>query len=218
MTETNNSPGPPVTDLLNAWAATLPRGDAKVFEVVYDRLREIAAAHMSGQDRHLLQTTVVLNEAFLKLARSRSLRWNDREHFFAHCSRVMRHVLVDLAKSRRRLKRGPNVVHVSLEEPRIGGREDRRDDVLAVHQALSALEEIDPERARVVELRYFGGMTPGEIATALNLSESTIHRRWRLARAWLFDFIRQDSESRASPDPGLSAEELRRGSGVVVTA
>lgn len=179
-----------ITGLLNRWAASPDETDSGVFELVYERLHEIATAHLArlgGQG--VLQATAVLNEAFLKLARSPGFRWNDREHFFASCSRVMRHVLVDFARESRRLKRGSNFVHVALEEPL--GEDDAyaTDDVVAVHQALAALESVDPVRARVVELRYFGGLNPPEIANVLGLSESTVHRRWRLARAWLFDFL-----------------------------
>ena len=182
----------PITGLLNRWAKHPADGDSAVFEMVYDRLHEIAAAHWTRQnDRHVLQTTALLNEAYLRLARSSERGWNDREHFFACCSRVMRHVLVDFAKESHRLKRGADFIHISLQDSQAEGAEEHHEDVVAVHQALRALEAIDPERARIVELRYFGGLGPLEIANTLGLSESTVHRRWRLARAWLFDYLQR---------------------------
>jgi len=191
MEETPSTAETPITTLLNNWAAQPAAEDSVVFSLVYDRLHDIAAAHFAKQGRHrILQTTAVLNEAFLRLARTpKQHPWQDREHFFAYSSHIMRHVLVDFAKHSNRVKRGSGAIHITLEEPRFADDESRCDDVLAVHQALSALETIDAERARVVELRYFGGLTPPEIAATLGLSEATVHRRWRLARAWLFDFL-----------------------------
>lgn len=183
-----------ITALLNSWATHPAEANTEVFGLVYDRLHEIAAAHFAKQGRHrLLQTTAILNEAFLRLVKSPGVRWKNREHFFACSSRVMRHVLLDFAKSARRIKRGAGAVHITLDESLRLDDEGRCEEVVAVHQALAALERIDPERARIVELRYFGGMAPPEIAAALGLSESTVHRRWRLARAWLFDFLYQES-------------------------
>ena len=197
-----------ITGLLNRWAARPEAADTAVFELVYDRLHEIAVAHLGRQGgQGILQATAVLNEAFLRLARSPGISWNDREHFFACCSRVMRHVLVDFAKECRRLKRGSEFIHVALEETLLADPGDSADDVVAVHQALGALEAVDPERARVVELRYFGGLSPLEIARVLDLSESTVHRRWRLARAWLFDFLKSSEvAARAGfPEPVTTA-------------
>lgn len=181
----------PITGLLNSWSEEPKADDSAVFELVYDRLHEIASAHFAKQGRHrILQTTVVLNEAFLRLAKGRrSQPWRSREHFFAYSSHVMRHVLVDFAKERNRIKRGAGAVHVSLDEPLLADERNPCDDVIAVHQALAALEMVNRELARIVELRYFGGMAMPEIAAFLELSESTLHRRWRLARAWLFDFL-----------------------------
>ncbi len=181
----------PITNLLNSWAEQPTGDDTAVFALVYDRLHDIAAAHFAKQGRHrVLQTTAVLNEAFLRLAKSRDKRWNNREHFFASSSRIMRHVLVDFAKESNRLKRGSGAVHITLDDPLLQDENQHRcDDVVAVHQALAALELFDPERAKLVELRYFAGMAPPEIADFLGLSESTVHRRWRMARAWLFDYL-----------------------------
>ena len=121
---------PPITDRLNAWAARDAgqegAGDGEVFELVYERLHEIAAAHFRKRgDRRYLQTTSVLNEAYLRLAGASGLRFNDRSHFFAYCSRVMRHVLLDFAKQQGRIKRGAGAVHVSLEQSLVDSESHR---------------------------------------------------------------------------------------------
>ncbi|MDA8018095.1 MAG: ECF-type sigma factor [Thermoanaerobaculia bacterium] len=183
----------PITLLANRWATFQAEdrvaGDL-LFELVYDRLHSIASAQLARYPQDaVIQTTVVLNEAFLKIARSSGVRWHDREHFFSYCARVMRHVLVDLAKIRRASKRGAGTTLLSLERAPDPAETPQTEDILTVHRALLALEEIDPERARIVELRFFGGMEPREISRTLGLSESTVHRRWRTARAWLFSFV-----------------------------
>lgn len=186
----------PITQLANRWAAFREPDDDtgdgdSLFEVVYDRLHAIASAQV-GRHRHdaIVQTTVVLNEAFLKLSRTPGQSWNDREHFFSCCARVMRHVLVDLAKARQADKRGAGAAHLTLESAPDAAEERPTEDILTVHHALLALEKVDPQRAHIVELRFFGGMEPREIARTLGLSESTVHRRWRAARAWLYTFLR----------------------------
>ncbi|MEM7353176.1 MAG: ECF-type sigma factor [Acidobacteriota bacterium] len=184
----------PITGLLNSWASQPSHHDARVFALVYDRLHDIAAAHFAKRDQiRALQPTEVLNEAFLRLVKSSDLHWENREHFFACSSRVMRHVLVDFAKHTCRVKRGAGAHHVTLDESLQDSDTGRCEEVLATHQALEALERVDPERARIVELRYFGGLSSREIAETLDISESTVHRRWRLARAWLFAFLHQDN-------------------------
>ena len=184
----------PITGHLNSWAAEHGGEDSAIFGLVYDRLHKIAAAQLARQrDRRILQTTAVLNEAYLRLANAPVRRWNDREHFFASCARVMRHVVLDFARDSRRVKRGSGAIHLSLDDLLGQGIEQRCDDVIAVHQALSALEGLDAERARIVELRFFGGLQHREIADVLGLSESTVRRRWRLARAWIFEYLRQEA-------------------------
>lgn len=186
----------PITDMANRWSAREPGAtrDQALFDAIYERLHEIAQAQLARYPRDpLLQTTMILNEAFLKLARGGGTRWRDREHFFAYCSRAMRHVLVDLARRRTRSKRGGGTVHLTLDAQYEVSDQRPNEDVLAVHAALGLLERIDPDRARIVELRYFGGMEPREIGRAIGLSESTVHRRWRVARAWLYDQLTEGS-------------------------
>ena len=184
---------PPITELLNQWAAHPDIGNTAVFELVYNRLHEIAAAHLAGQsDRQLWQTTAVLNEAFLRFGKTPAGCWPSREHFFFSSSRVMRHVLVDFARKNQCLKRESGRVHIAADESLPGDDGERCEDIVAINQALEALATIDEETAQIVELRYFGGLHFQEIANTLGVSESTVHRRWRLARSWLFDFLRDD--------------------------
>lgn len=162
----------------------------RTFALVYGRLQRIAAGQLRRElGDAALQTASLVHETYLQLSRQPGLAWRSREHFFAFASRVMRRVLVDHARRRRRAKRGGGKDHVTLAEATAESAEapePSRDDVLAVHEALEALEAIDPDRALLVELRFFGGFSVAETATALEVSEATVQRRWRVARAWLF--------------------------------
>jgi RNA polymerase sigma-70 factor, ECF subfamily len=175
-----------VTRLLLAWR----HGDARALEeltpLVYAELRRIARQQMAGERRpdHTLQPTAVVNEAFLRLIDLKRIDWQDRAHFFAMSSRLMRRVLVDHARSRRYLKRGGGVPKTTL--PSIDLRTDERPvDLIALDDALEMLAANDPRRSQVVELRYFGGLTVEETASVLQVSPDTVKRDWRLARAWL---------------------------------
>jgi RNA polymerase sigma-70 factor (ECF subfamily) len=153
--------------------------------LVYEELRRLARRHLAGQRRgHTLQTADLVGEAYLKLVNVNGRGWKDRVHFFAVASRAMRSVLVDYARARGYAKRGGNPVRVSLSEV------DRTSDqstaeVVAVDEALSRLAALDPRKAQIVELRYFGGLSVEETAQILDLSSRTIKREWRWARAWL---------------------------------
>lgn len=183
-----------ITRNINNWMAQeaeAPDTKDELIQLVYGRLHDIARAH-SRQARkdHLFQTTALLNEAYLRLENASGLRFSSREHFFAYCSNVMRHVVVDLAREKGRLKRGGGAVHLALDDVSPTHEVVAMEDLVAVHEALKVLEAVDAERSKVVELRYFAGMSPAEIASVLGLSESTVHRRWRVARAWLFEYLR----------------------------
>ncbi len=153
---------------------------------VYEQLRRLARRHLAGQRRgHSLQTVDLVDEAYLKLARSPAAGWKDRAHFVAVASRAMRCVLVDHARRRGYAKRGGNPIRVSL------GRGERGSDpgsaeIIAVHEALNRLAEVDPRKSRIVELRYFGGLGDEEIAEVIGLSTRTVKREWRWATAWLY--------------------------------
>ena len=178
-----------LTERLNAWAAGDHEVSDTTFDLVYSRLHKIAAAHFSRESKNsVLQTTGLLHEAFLRISEQSGLTWRSREHFFAFASRVMRRLLVDYARWRSRGKRGGEAVHVPLgETPEMP--QELRPDIVGLREVLEDLRLIDPEKALVIELRFFGGLSVRETAAALGVSESTVHRQWRLARAWLFDAL-----------------------------
>jgi len=140
---------------------------------------------MAAQPRgHILQTTALVNEAYLHLIDARRASWLDRSHFIAACSQIMRNILVDHARERQAVKRGGGVLVASLEEAWVTAVEPDT-DVVALDDALETLAKLDPRRAKVVELRFFGGLSVKETAAVLEISEESVLRDWRLARAWL---------------------------------
>ena len=174
-----------VTNLLVAWR----QGDEAAFErlipVVHAELRRIARRHMGHErDGHTLQPTALVNEAYLKLIDIRHVQWQDRAHFFAMSSRVMRRVLVDAARARGYQKRGAGACQVTLDEGRVGAKEPPA-DVVALDDALRALAVIDERKGQVVEMRYFGGLSIEETAEALGISVRTVKRDWTMAKLWL---------------------------------
>jgi len=174
-----------VTGLLVA----VQRGDAaavnQLIPVVYEELRRLAKRHMARQRKgHTLQTADLVSEAYLKLVNVKEAGWKDRIHFFAVASRAMRSVLVDYARRRGYAKRGGNPIKVSLSEADQAA-EEKSAEVIAIDEALGRLAALDPRKSRVVELRYFGGLTVEESAELLGVSSKTIDREWRWARAWL---------------------------------
>ena len=198
MSDRTDSQDLPITELLNEWASGNRALGDRLFALVYDQLHQIAAAHLRREPRDaILQTTGIVHEAYLRLARQPGLEWRSREHFFAFASRVMRRLLVDYARHRGRVKRGSEAIHIALNDQAPGEAVSAPTEILAVHEALQALEAIDADRAHVVELRYFGGLSVAETAAALEVSESTVHRQWRVARAWLFDALRERPDAAA---------------------
>lgn len=174
-----------ITALLAAHASGEPDAMDELFPLVYDELRRIAHRRMQGErSGHTLRTTALVHEAYLELVDLERVDWQNRRHFFALAARVMRNVLVDYAVKRNAEKRGGDRDRVPLEEWD-GATEVVLDDVLAVHQALERLEAIDERQVRVVECRFFAGLTIEETSEALGISTSTVGRDWRMARAWL---------------------------------
>jgi len=175
-----------ITQLLFAWN----KGDAKALErltpLVHTELHRLAKLHMAGErPGHVLQTTALVNEAYLRLIDWRNVEWRDRAHFFGLAAQIMRRILVDFARARRREKRGGEALRVSLSEAANVGCE-RGADLVALDDALQALEKLDARQARVVELRYFAGLSYEETAEALKVSVGTARRDWGFAQAWLF--------------------------------
>jgi RNA polymerase sigma factor (TIGR02999 family) len=180
-----------ITRLLKAWG----HGDAGALDrltpLVYEHLRQMAHRYMRNERAgHTLQPTALVNEAFLRLVDARDLDWNDRAHFFAVCARTMRRILVDAARARAAMKRGGQADRVDHGsgvdlDTLPAARSDTSAQVCALDDALTALSTIDPRRAQVIELRFFGGLSVEETGEVLQVSPQTVMRDWKLARAWL---------------------------------
>jgi RNA polymerase sigma factor (TIGR02999 family) len=175
-----------ITELLHEWRAGKPAALDQLFEAVYPRLRDIAGALFRNEGpAHLLQPTSVVNELFLKLVRQRSLRFEDREHFYSLSARLMRRVLMDHAREHRRQKRDGGV-RVPLEE-NLAWVEAADADVLDLEDALVELDGMDPAKCRIVELRFFLGFTADETAELLSTSKASVDRELKFVRGWLYD-------------------------------
>jgi RNA polymerase sigma factor (TIGR02999 family) len=179
------APGPQITQLLRAWSG----GDARALEqltpLVYVQLHRTAKRYMAGErPAHTLQTTALINEVYLRLVDAPEISWHDRAHFFAVCARLMRRILTDFGRSRRRVKRGGEACPLPLDEALLVTHEPSA-DLVALDDALNALGEVDQRKSQVVELRFFGGLSVEETAEVLRVSEETVKRDWRLAKLWL---------------------------------
>jgi RNA polymerase sigma-70 factor, ECF subfamily len=176
---------PDVTELLHAWS----EGDESALErltpLVYSELHRVAHSYMNRERQdHTLQTTALVNEAYMRLVDAGRVRWDSRQHFVAISARLMRRVLVDFARSRSSQKRGSDSPVVGLDGPLNLGAA-KSPDLVALDDALNSLAARDPRKAKVIELRFFGGLDVKETAEALGISEASVLRDWRLARAWL---------------------------------
>lgn len=174
-----------ITKLLAAWSGGDQGALEQLMPIVYDELRRLARRQMRRErSGHPLQTTALINEAYLRLVDLRRMRWQDRAHFFAMSGRLMRRVLVEFARSQRVLKRGGGQLLVAFDEE-IVVRNDRAPDLVALDDALSALAALDPRKSQVIEMRFFAGLTVDETAEALHVSRETVMRDWSFAKAWL---------------------------------
>jgi len=175
----------PVTELLLAWSNGDRAALDELIPLVHQELLVLARRYMARENAgHTLQSTALVNEAYLRMVDMRRVEWRNRAHFLAVAARLMRHILVDVARSKKFQKRAGGVSPVALDEallPASGASYD----VLGVDEALDALTTVDPRRGKVVELRIFGGLTIEETAAALNVSTDTVTRDWKLAKAWL---------------------------------
>jgi RNA polymerase sigma-70 factor (ECF subfamily) len=178
-------PANDITALLVAWAQGDEAALQQLIPLVHRELRQIARRCLKGErPGHTLQPTALVNEAYLRLVDVRRVSWQNRTHFFAMSARLMRRVLVDFARSRQYQKRGGGVMKVSLDEAH-GVSTERGQDLVALDEALTTLSAVDERKARVIEMRFFGGLTVEETAAVLDVSRETVLRDWRLARAWL---------------------------------
>jgi RNA polymerase sigma-70 factor (ECF subfamily) len=174
-----------VTGLLAKWSGGDKEAERDLFRLVHQELRRIARRHVARWRRgQTLETTAVVNEAYVRLAAQRGSTWQDRAHFFAVSAKAMRHILIDYARRRGFAKRGGGLGRVTFDETAVATVE-KPADLVALDDALASLAEDHPRRSRVVELRYFGGLTNEEIAAVLEVSPTTVERDWRYARAWL---------------------------------
>lgn len=174
-----------VSRLLRAWSEGDRSALDRLTPIVYQELRRLARRYLRGERAgHSLQTTALVNEAYMRLVDYRRMQWQDRAHFFAVSAQLMRRILVDHAR-RHNLKRGGNVQHVSLDQAAVLGS-DRADDFVALDEAMNELARVDPRKAQVVELRFFGGLSVEETAEVLKISSVTVMRDWTTAKAWLY--------------------------------
>lgn len=172
--------------MLRAWSNGNVDDADRLFPVVYDELRKRAHSFLRRErPGHTLQTTALINETYIKLREQRSFEWESRAHFFAICATLMRRILVDYAKTKHREKRGGHAVHVPIDGLALAMEQHGVHDILALNDALDRLGELDPQQARIVDLKFFSGFSIEEIASVLEMSDSTVKRDWRAAKAWL---------------------------------
>ena len=205
------SPDSPVTQLLAEWRAGSDQALSQLSALLYDELRQLAQRALRGERQdHTIQRTALVNEAFMRLVAQNNVDWQNRAQFFALASSLMRRILVDYARARNAQKRGGGVDVFSLDgmvaQPNDDGHlqdhltptalhhhdGELHDDVIAIDRALAALDTIDPQQSRVVEMRYFAGLTVEETAEALGISPATVKREWAMARAWLRCAVERD--------------------------
>lgn len=188
MDTPNPSPAE-ITRILQEWQGGSREAFNRLIPIVYNELRVLASRQLAREwRRDRLQTTAMVNEAYVKLFGQREVDWQNRGHFFAIAAQMMRRILVDHARRELREKRGPGVVHVELNEAATtpaGGAVDAL-DALAIDRALQKLEELDPDQGRIVEMRFFAGLTIEETAAALGISTGTVKREWSIAKGWLY--------------------------------
>lgn len=174
-----------ITQLLLSWSHGDQAALEQLIPLVYPELKRLARRYMVRENPgHTLQTSALINEAYLRLVDRQGVEWHDRTHFFAIAAQIMRHILVDHARKYRYDKRGGGAKHVALDEGAIV-REERAGELVALDDALSRLAAIDARKSQIVELRFFGGLTVEETADVLKLAPITIMREWRAAKAWL---------------------------------
>ena len=182
-----------ITQLLAEWSDGNQSALDELYPLVYDELHRLARRYMSRERQgHTLQTTALINEAYVRLVDQRNVHWANRSHFFAISAQIMRRILIDHARRHAYAKRGGGAQQVSLDEAAIVTRTAGA-ELLRLDEALKSLAEMDPRRSQVVELRYFGGLNNEEIAGVLNISENTVTRDWNMARAWLHQQLSESS-------------------------
>ena len=174
-----------ITQLLEEWSSGNQTALDRLYPLVYDELRRLARQYMRREKQgHTLQTTALINEAYVRLVDQKDVHWANRSHFFAISARIMRRILIDHARRKLYAKRGGGAQRVSLDDNATFA--DSASELILLDEALRSLADMDPRRSQVVELRYFGGLNNVEIAGVLQISENTVTRDWNMARAWLY--------------------------------
>jgi RNA polymerase sigma-70 factor (ECF subfamily) len=174
-----------ITQLLLSWSQGDESALDQLIPLVYPELKRLARRYMGRESpEHTLQTSALINEAYLRLVDQQAVQWQDRAHFLAVAAQVMRHILIDHARSRRYGKRGAGAQHIPLDDVAVVGGQ-RAAELVALDDALTRLATVDPRKSQIVELRFFGGLTVDETAEVMKLSPITIKREWRSAKAWL---------------------------------
>jgi RNA polymerase sigma factor (TIGR02999 family) len=185
-----------LTELLKASSAGDQRAFEQLLPLVYNELRRLASSHLSREKPgHTLQSTALVHEAYLKLINQREAKWQNRSHFFAIASQLIRRILVDYARKTNAGKRGAGLAPVSLEVAPDIAATGPEVDLTVLNDCLQRLENLDPQQGRVVELRYFGGLSIEETAEALHISSATVKREWTMAKAWLARELRSAAQA-----------------------
>jgi RNA polymerase sigma factor (TIGR02999 family) len=181
-----NDPSHQITAMLREWGGGDREALEKLMPLVYDELHKQAARYLRRErPNHTLQTTALIHEAYMKLVDQREANWESRTHFFAIAAQAMRRILIDHARARRQEKRGGDNVTLALDDAALIITDERNIDLLALDEALDRLAEIDGQQVRIVELRYFSGLSLEETAEALGISRATVAREWSVAKTWL---------------------------------
>jgi RNA polymerase sigma factor (TIGR02999 family) len=184
--DTPSTPQHKVTQLLEQWSEGDHTAVVELTPLVYEELRRLAHYHMAGQrSDHTLQTTALVNEAYLRLADQTNPNWKGRAHFFAVAARAMRQILVSYARTQQAQKRGGGAIKIELDDAAIVSPEQSR-EIVDLHEALERLATLDSRKAQVVELKYFGGLNYDEMAEVLKISRVTVRRDWEFAKVWLY--------------------------------
>ena len=179
-----------VTNLLTRWSNGDDAAVAELTPLVYEELRRIAHRHMGGQrPDHTLQTTALVNEAYMRLADQTNPSWQNRAHFFAVAARAMRQILVSYARGQQAQKRGGGALKVNLDDAALVSPGESK-EIIELHEALEQLSALDSRKAQIVELKYFGGLSYDEIAEVLKISRITVRRDWEFAKVWLYTELR----------------------------
>ena len=194
MTANESADRPNITTLLEKMAAGESDAANELLPMVYDQLRSIARVRMRSESPgHTLQATALVHEVFMRLIGERKVPWQNRAHFYSTAAEAMRRTLIDHAKAKRRQKRGGAVKKVPLNVADLAHQDDP-ENILALDDAIRRLEEQNPEAAKIVQLRFYAGLSIDDTAAAMELSPRTVDRRWKFARAWLFKELDQDAE------------------------